>query len=167
MVRCRNGFRAGDYPSYSCTPWGNGCISACIPFIIPVNNWLYMETDEKQGRRPHRHHNGNMLIPAGVLLGLGIGLLAGYPGPGVLIGLGLGFIGATLVKSGADPTGDAGAHQSCDRSHGFLAIIGAFLIIVGIGIAFAPLHFWPYIAAAFLILLGVWFLYRAVAQRDP
>ena len=121
---------------------------------------------KNRGDQHHRHRSGNMLIPAGVLLGLGIGL-PGYPGPGVLIGLGLGFIGATLVKSGADPTGDAGAHQSCDRSHGFLAIIGAFLIIVGIGIAFAPLHFWPYIAAAFLILLGVWFLYRAVTQRNP
>ena len=48
-----------------------------------------------------------MLIPAGVLLGLGIGLLAGYPGPGVLIGLGLGFIGSAspgiaAISSGRD-----------------------------------------------------------------
>jgi hypothetical protein len=126
-----------------------------------------METDEKQVRQPHRHHGGNMLIPAGVLLGLGIGLLAGYPGPGVLIGLGLGFIGATLLKSGSDPAGEAGAHQCCSRSHVFPIIIGAFLIIVGVGITFAPPHFWPYIAAAFLILLGVWFLYRAVPERNP
>lgn len=105
-----------------------------------------------------------MLIPAGVLLGLGIGLLAGYPGPGVLIGLGLGFIGATLLKSGAAPAGETGAHHSSARSHGFPIIIGAFLIIVGFGIAFAPSHFLPYIAAAFLILLGIWFLYRAVPQ---
>ena len=126
-----------------------------------------MEADETHGKHTHRHRRGNMLIPAGVLLGLGIGLLAGYPGPGVLIGLGLGFIGATLVKSGPDLVGEADAQQSCTRPHGFLAILGAFLIIVGIGIAFAPLHFWPYIAAAFLILLGIWFVYRAFAQSNP
>ncbi|MGA2161015.1 MAG: hypothetical protein ABSG28_02270 [Methanoregula sp.] len=51
-----------------------------------------MVTEEKpDSPEPHRHHRhgGYMLIPAGVLLGLGIGLLAGYPGSGVLIGLGL------------------------------------------------------------------------------
>jgi hypothetical protein len=63
-----------------------------ISFIMPPGNRVNMVTEEKpDSPEPHRHHRhgGYMLIPAGVLLGLGIGLLAGYPGSGVLIGLGL------------------------------------------------------------------------------
>ena len=59
---------------------------------MPPGNRVNMVTEEKpDSPEPHRHHRhgGYMLIPAGVLLGLGIGLLAGYPGSGVLIGLGL------------------------------------------------------------------------------
>ena len=67
---------------------------------MPPGNRVNMVTEEKpdsQERHRHHRHGGHMLIPAGVLLGLGIGLLAGYPGPGVLIGLGLGFIGSAVL----------------------------------------------------------------------
>ena len=128
-----------------------------------------MATDEKpysQERHRHHRHGGYMLIPAGVLLGLGIGLLAGYPGSGVLIGLGLGFIGsAVLARQGPGPAGEEGTNGPSPRPRGFLAIIGAFLVIVGIGIIWAPREFWPYLVAIFLILLGVWFLYRAFIHR--
>ncbi|MFZ1127087.1 hypothetical protein [Methanoregula sp.] len=124
-----------------------------------------MATDEKpygQERRRHHRHGSYMLIPAGVLLGLGIGMLAGYPGSGVLIGLGLGFIGsAVLAQQRSAQAGD----EEAPRPRGFLAVIGAFLVIVGLGVIWAPLNFWPYLVALFLILLGVWFLYRAFSHR--
>jgi hypothetical protein len=107
-----------------------------------------------------------MLIPAGVLLGLGIGLLLGYPGPGVLIGLGLGFIGSTLAKPAEIPAGSPESHTGCARPRGFLALMGVFLVIVGIGIVWAPENLWPYIVSAFLILAGAWFLYHGVRRRD-
>ena len=59
------------------------------------------ENPDREDRRRHHRNHGYMLIPAGVLLGLGIGLLAGYPGPSVLIGLGLGFIGSAGTGTAA------------------------------------------------------------------
>jgi hypothetical protein len=35
-----------------------------------------------------------LLIPAGLLMGIGIGMIVGYTGAGTLIGLGLGFLAA-------------------------------------------------------------------------
>ena len=39
-----------------------------------------------------------IFIPAGALLGVGIGLAFGNPGAGVLIGLGTGFLLMAIVK---------------------------------------------------------------------
>ncbi len=46
-----------------------------------------------------KEDNAGLFIPAGVLLGLGFGLLFNQPAPGVLIGLGLGFLGMAIVYS--------------------------------------------------------------------
>jgi hypothetical protein len=43
-------------------------------------------------------HGKHFLIPAGSLIGLGAGLIAGYPGPGILIGIGLGFLAQGFLK---------------------------------------------------------------------
>ncbi|MGA9029120.1 MAG: hypothetical protein WB404_01680, partial [Methanoregula sp.] len=100
-----------------------------------------------------------------VLLGLGIGLLAGYPGPSVLIGLGLGFIGsAVLAQQRSAPAGTEGMTVPSPRPHVGLVIVGAFLILVGIDLVWAPLRL-PVIAALFLILFGLVFLFRAFIHR--
>ena len=101
-----------------------------------------------------------MLIPAGVLIGLGVGLLTGYPGAGVLIGLGLGFIGSALVKTWDIPEPGNEAGPKISRHSVVFALIGAFLVILGIGIAAVPRIIWPCIVAVALILVGIWFLYR-------
>ncbi|MFZ5955554.1 MAG: hypothetical protein ACOYT4_03940 [Nanoarchaeota archaeon] len=44
-----------------------------------------------------RDHTG-LFIPAGIFLGLGIGLLLGNAGAGFLIGLGLGFLAMAIAK---------------------------------------------------------------------
>ncbi|HVP95856.1 hypothetical protein [Methanoregula sp.] len=122
-----------------------------------------METDETQQRndRPRHHrHRGFMLIPAGVLLGLGFGLIFSHAGAGVLIGLGLGFIGAALfpyTRTGPDANTVAGGR----RGSGILALVGIFLTVIGFGVLWQPFTDWPVIAALFIILLGLWFLFRA------
>jgi len=48
--------------------------------------------------QPNRKDNGALLIPGGLLLGLGIGLALKHPGAGVLIGLGAGFIAWAIIR---------------------------------------------------------------------
>jgi hypothetical protein len=118
-----------------------------------------MATEDKKEYR-HRHHGKHFPIPAGVLIGLGVGLLAGYPAAGGLIGLGLGFLGSAFVNPVQPAGGDAAVPAPAGRPRWVFALIGIFLIIIGIGILRAPVNIWPYIVAAFLILLGIWFLVR-------
>lgn len=112
--------------------------------------------------REHHRHIG--FIPAGVLIGLGLGLLAGYPGSGVLIGLGLGFL-ATGVADFMKKTPEA-AEQQKGGTNVTMPLIGIFMILVGIGIAWPLADLWPYVIAGFLILLGISFLVRGF-NRSP
>lgn len=53
----------------------------------------------KRKSRKKKYKDGSgIFIPAGALLGVGIGLLIGQPGPGVLIGLGVGFVAMALTQ---------------------------------------------------------------------
>jgi hypothetical protein len=116
-----------------------------------------MSADEREERRKRHHRYG--FIPAGVLIGLGVGLLAGYPGSGVLIGLGLGFLASALVPTERDlpETSDPG----CGKCVNWMMLLpGIFLILIGVGIIWVPVAIWPYLIAAFLILLGIGFLVR-------
>jgi hypothetical protein len=118
-----------------------------------------MSEEREAGKRRHGRYG---FIPAGVLIGLGIGLLTGYPGSGVLIGLGLGFLAMGLVPVVAKPTGDAGAQQG--GMNVMMLLIGVLMILIGGGIALAPAVLWPYAIAGFLILLGIWFLVRGFSH---
>lgn len=104
-----------------------------------------MEEEQVEHRRRHGHYG---FIPAGVLIGLGVGLLAGYPGSGVLIGLGLGFFATGLADAVRKPS-DAAKSQKGGMNVTML-LIGVFMILVGIGIVWAPADLWPYIIAGFL-----------------
>lgn len=107
------------------------------------------------------------MIPAGILIGLGIGLLAGYPASGVLIGLGLGLIAAGIAPCRGDTT-EAGAGCTPSRmgKNMILFIIGIVMILLGVGIVYAPVNIWTYIIPLFLILLGVWFVIRALTRME-
>jgi hypothetical protein len=115
-----------------------------------------MSAEETSQHRHGRH----AFIPAGVLIGLGVGLLAGFPGSGVLIGLGLGFIATALMP--AEST--AGTGTSCPlcltEKNMIMLLIGIFMIIIGVGIVIAPPQIWSYAVPAFLILIGIWFALR-------
>ncbi|MFA7694616.1 MAG: hypothetical protein WCX63_03675 [Methanoregula sp.] len=109
-----------------------------------------------------------MLIPAGVLIGLGIGLLAGHPETGVLVGLGLGFVGTAFMKMRLPQVAD-GANEGYYRrsSPVIFALIGVFMIVLGISTLWTSLTVWPILAALFLILLGIWILYRGFSTSTP
>ena len=115
-----------------------------------------MTDDEKTERK--RRHGRYGFIPAGVLIGLGVGLLAGFPGSGVLIGLGLGFLASALVPAGIKPSETT--EPGLKGMNITMLLMGVFLILIGVGIVWAPAAIWPYLIAGFLILLGVWFLVR-------
>ena len=116
-----------------------------------------MESDDKPTwKKRHGHHP---LIPAGILIGLGVGILLNYPGPGVLIGLGLGFLGSSFMyHKESDPA--AAAPMCCDLKGGnwIKLLLGIFLILIGIGLVWIPVLIWPYVIAILLILLGIGFV---------
>jgi uncharacterized membrane protein HdeD (DUF308 family) len=105
--------------------------------------------EEQEQRRPHEK---NFFIPAGALIGLGAGLIAGQPAPGILIGLGLGFLAQAFIKPGLSE--DPAASHGSDNRWIFVAI-GLFMIAIGAGIIWSPANLWPYIIGIFLIVLGI------------
>jgi hypothetical protein len=109
--------------------------------------------DDQEHRRRHGRH---FLIPAGALIGLGAGLIAGYPVPGILIGIGFGFLAQGFLKPVEGTVPESAA--PCCWGHGtpwISLIFGLFMILIGIGIIWAPVNFWPYGIGIILILLGI------------
>ena len=105
-----------------------------------------------------QHPNNGFIVPAGILIGLGAGLLVDQLVCGFLIGLGLGLIGSELLQfvrksQEGECTQPGGANVTT-------LIIGAFLVFIGIGIVLVPAAIWPYSIAGFLILTGIWVLVR-------
>jgi hypothetical protein len=105
-----------------------------------------------------QHQPYGFIIPAGILIGLGVGMLVDHVGSGFLVGLGLGFLASGLLPLFRKPLGSEDVMlESKDVT---MLLIGAFLVFIGIGLVFAPAALWPYAIAGFLILLGIWFLVR-------
>lgn len=105
-----------------------------------------------------QHRPYGFIIPAGILIGLGVGMLVDHVGSGFLLGLGLGFLGSGLLPLFRKPLGSEDVMPgSTDVT---MLLIGAFLVFIGIGLVFAPATLWPYAIAGFLIILGIWFLVR-------
>lgn len=143
---------------------------------------LFMSSEERSERRSR--HSGHYLIPAGILIGLGLGLLIGHIASMLLIGLGCGFILAAVAgrksaaySSDSQPS-ESGSVEgntccnmknwspcSCNGFRGGFLFIGIFFIILGVAITWAPPSFWKYIAAAVLILFGIWFVYREYTRN--
>jgi len=120
----------------------------------PVQNEPPGGGDAGSWREYRRSRRGTRsLIPAGLLIGLGIGLILGHIFAAGLIGLGIGFLGSAIVN--AQGRSNENTPSPCHK-HGFgIALLGIFFILFGIMIVWASALLWPYIAAAFLILLGI------------
>jgi hypothetical protein len=109
-----------------------------------------------------RHHPYGFIIPAGVLIGLGVGMLIDHAGSGFLVGLGLGFVGSGLLPLVRKPK--EREYTQPGSTDVMMLLIGAFLIFIGIGIVWAPAALWPYAIAGFFILIGIWLLARGFHQ---
>jgi hypothetical protein len=46
-----------------------------------------------------------------------------------------------------------------------MVLIGIFIILIGVGLIYAPLQIWPYVIAGFLVILGVWFIIRGFSRN--
>jgi len=104
-------------------------------------------------------HGGFYVIPAGGLIGLGIGIILGYQLTGFLAGLGLGylvFIAGSVKHAGY--TDQSGTPVRHDGSYLVRMVIGLYIIASGFAIIWVPRSEWPDILAIFLVLAGVWFI---------
>ncbi|MCK4997812.1 hypothetical protein KAS08_05925 [Candidatus Pacearchaeota archaeon] len=52
---------------------------------------------DKKSKDKSKEDSAGLFIPAGCLIGLGVGLLVGNPGSGIMIGLGLGFLVMAII----------------------------------------------------------------------
>ena len=98
------------------------------------------------------------IVPAGILIGLGVGLIVDYLLSGFFVGLGLGLICSELFRL-IEKSREAESTQTGGVNVTTL-LIGTFLVFIGFGIVLAPAAIWPYAIAGFLILTGIWFLVR-------
>jgi hypothetical protein len=118
--------------------------------------------DQREERREwRRRHRGPFLIPAGVLIGLGIGILVNQAGAGAIIGLGLGFLGSALIPA---PSRDEPVPAPIWGPRWIPVVIGVFLILVGLAIVSGMVIPWTYIIAIFLILIGIGFIARGFGR---
>jgi len=121
---------------------------------------------QEEPKRP-RHRGKHMLIPAGILIGLGAGIIVGHPASGILIGLGLGLFGSALTSFGTQTD----AEKECCRHGGkwAMGIVGIFFILIGVAITWAPeiwTYLWPYGVGILFILLGLWFIAKMFWKRE-
>jgi len=120
--------------------------------------------DEREARREwRRRHRGPFLIPAGVLIGLGVGMLVNQAGAGMLIGLGLGFLGSALLPAPSEGA-QAPAPGPMWGPRWIPVIIGIFLILVGLSIVSGMSLPWTSIIAVIFILIGIWFIARGFGR---
>ncbi len=113
---------------------------------------------------PGEHRNAGFIVWAGILIGLGAGLVADQLGAGFLIGLGLGLVGSELFSHFGRSLGNEFPQQK--QINVTTTLIGAFLTYIGVSIIWAPVAIWPYAVAGFLVLIGVSFLIRGFIKRS-
>jgi hypothetical protein len=128
-----------------------------------------MASEEKQESREERRewrrrHRGPFLIPAGVLIGLGAGMLVNQAGAGVLIGLGLGFLGSALLPAPSEDV-QAPALGPLWGPRRVPIIIGIFLVLLGVSIVSGISLPWTSIIAILFILIGIGFIAHGFGRR--
>ena len=124
------------------------------------------EIEQRTGlAEPGEHHKEcGFIIPAGILIGLGIGILTDLVFTCFLIGLGLGFVGEGLFPLIRKPA--QGVCTQKGSANTTLLLIGAFLILVSLSIVFAPAAIWPYAFAGLFILAGIWVLFQGFSKSS-
>jgi hypothetical protein len=115
-------------------------------------------------KEPVEDRRNGFIVPAGILIGLGAGLLVNQAGAGFLIGLGFGLLGSELVPRVMKPL--EGEYLQTGGTNVTLLLIGSFLVLAGISIVWAPAVIWTYAIPSLLILAGIGFLVRGFAKTS-
>lgn len=109
-------------------------------------------------KEPVKDRHSGFIVPAGILIGLGTGLLADHAVAGFLVGLGLGLLGSELFpfvrKSREREFPQAGGANVT------LLLIGAVLTLAGISIVWVPAAVWTYAIPGLMIVAGIGVLLR-------
>jgi putative Mn2+ efflux pump MntP len=114
--------------------------------------------------KDHKERNmDGILIPAFLFIGLGLGLLIGQPSVGIFVGIGVGFIAIAIARTKQQM--GTGLHLDAPKFISFL--IGLIFVVGGIGLVYFPAMLWPYLGAAVLILLGLWFMFKGWRSFSP
>jgi hypothetical protein len=113
-------------------------------------------------KEPLEERPNGFIVPAGILIGLGVGLLAGYAVAGFLVGLGLGLLGSELLPLARKSR--EGEYPLAGGANMTLLLIGAVLVLAGISIVWAPAAIWIYAIPGLMILAGTGILVRGFAK---
>jgi len=119
--------------------------------------------EQKSGlKEPVEERPNGFIVPAGILIGLGAGLLADYAVAGFLVGLGLGLLGAELVPL-ARKSRD-GEHLPAGKANVTLLLIGSVIFLAGLSIVWAPAAVWIFAIPGLMILAGIAVLVRGFVK---
>jgi len=119
--------------------------------------------EQKSGlKEPVENRQSGFIVPAGILIGLGAGLLVDHAGAGFIVGLGLGLLGSELVPFVRKSR--EGEYRELGGANVTLLLIGAVLVLAGISSVWAPVAIWTYAIPGLLILAGIVFLVRGFAR---
>jgi CHASE2 domain-containing sensor protein len=113
---------------------------------------------------PLTDRQSGFIVPAGILIGLGAGLLVDHAGAGFLVGLGLGLLGSELVPLARKSR--EGAYPQAVGANVTLLLIGAVLVLAGISIVWAPAAVWIYAIPGLMILAGIGVLVRGFLKTS-
>ena len=111
------------------------------------------------------------LFVAFMFLGMGIGFLFDKVAPGLFIGMGLGFFAMAVARAlMREPVGEESKKDHPDEG-GFIGTL--ILILIGVGFIFGGLSLifgisipWRILGGVFIMLLGLWFLLKALGKVD-
>jgi hypothetical protein len=113
---------------------------------------------------PVEERPNGFIVPAGILIGLGAGLLADYAVAGFLVGLGLGLLGSELLPLAQKSR--EGEYPPAGGVNVTLLLIGAVLFLAGLSIVWAPAAVWIYAIPGLMILAGIGVLVRGFAKTS-
>ncbi|HSA37988.1 MAG TPA: hypothetical protein P5013_03745 [Methanoregula sp.] len=113
---------------------------------------------------PEKDLQNGFIVPAGILIGLGAGLLADHAVAGFLVGLGLGLLGSELLPLARKS--QEGEYPLARGANVTLLLIGAVLVLAGISIVWAPAAIWIYAIPGLMILAGIGVLVRGFAKTS-
>ena len=115
-------------------------------------------------KEPVEDRQSGFIVPAGILIGLGAGLLVDQAVAGFLVGLGLGLLGSELLPFVRKSR--VGEYPLAGEANVTLLLIGAVLVLAGTSIVWAPAAIWIYAIPGLMILAGIGVLVRGFIKTS-